>query len=157
TDMLTQKLLAHLPLLLHPDPRRTAVIGLGSGVTLGAALRHGVTQVDVVEISPEVVEAAALFERDNSGALHDPRTRLILADGRPHLQLSDARYDAIISEPSNPWMAGVASLFTKEFFRAARGRLAPGGIICQWAHTYDLSAADLRSIAATFSSVFQNG
>jgi spermidine synthase len=157
TDMLTQKLLAHLPLLLHPDPRRIAVIGLGSGVTLGAALRHGVTQADVVEISPEVVEAAALFERDNGGALRDPRARLILADGRTHLQLSAARYDAIISEPSNPWMAGVASLFTEEFFRTARARLAPGGIICQWAHTYDLSAADLRSIAATFSSVFPTG
>jgi spermidine synthase len=157
TDMLTQKLLAHLPLLLHPDPKRIAIVGLGSGVTLGAALRHGVARADVVEISPEVVEAAALFDRDNGGALRDPRARLILADGRTHLQLSDARYDAIISEPSNPWMAGVASLFTEEFFRAARARLAPGGIICQWAHTYDLAAADLRSIAATFSAVFPNG
>jgi len=157
TDMLTQKLLAHLPLLLHPDPRRIAVIGLGSGVTLGAALRHGITQADVVEISPEVVEAAALFERENDGALRDPRTHVILADGRTHLQLSDQRYDAVISEPSNPWMAGVASLFTEEFFRTARARLAPGGLICQWAHTYDLAAADLRSIAATFSRVFPNG
>jgi spermidine synthase len=156
-DMLTQKLLAHLPLLLHPDPRRIVVIGLGSGVTLGAALRHGLTQADVVEISPEVAEAAALFEHDNGGARRDSRTRLILADGRTHLQLSGARYDAIISEPSNPWMAGVASLFTEEFFRAARARLAPGGIICQWAHTYDLGAADLRSIAATFAKVFPNG
>ena len=63
-------------------------------------------------------------------------------------------YDVIVSEPSNPWMAGIASLFTKEFFEAARGRLAPGGVLCQWAHTYDISTSDLQSIVATFTSVF---
>ena len=63
----------------------------------------------------------------------------------------------IISEPSNPWIAGVAALFTREFFEAARDRLAPGGIICQWAHTYNISDPDLRSIVATFTSVFPDG
>jgi spermidine synthase len=111
----------------------------------------------VIEISPEVVEASSFFADDNHHALADPRTRLIVSDGRSHLQLTADRYDVIISEPSNPWMAGVAPLFTQEFFLAARSRLAPGGIICQWAHTYDMADADLRSIAATFSSVFPNG
>jgi spermidine synthase len=157
TDMLTQKLLAHLPLLMHPDPCRVCVIGLGSGVTLGAALRHGIERADVIEISREVVEASSFFVDDNGHALEDPRTRLIVSDGRSHLQLTRDRYDVIISEPSNPWMAGVASLFTREFFLAARARLAPGGIICQWAHTYEMADADLRSIAATFASAFPNG
>ena len=71
--------------------------------------------------------------------------------------LSRSQYDVIISEPSNPWMAGVASLFTREFFESARGNLAPGGVLCQWAHTYDISDNDLRSIVATFLSVFPNG
>ena len=62
----------------------------------------------------------------------------------------------IISEPSNPWIAGVASLFTREFFEGARARLAPGGLICQWAHTYTISDRDLRAIVATFTSVFPN-
>ena len=156
-DMLTQKLLAHLPLLLHPNPRRVCVIGLGSGVTLGASLTHPVERVDVVEISPEVVEASSFFAAENHNALNDPRTELIIGDGRSHLLLSTEQYDVIISEPSNPWMAGVATLFTREFFLAARARLAPGGILMQWAHTYSISDADLRSIVATFASVFPDG
>ena len=157
TDMLTQKLLAHLPLLLHSDPHNVAVIGLGSGVTLGAALRHGIDRADIVEISPAVVEASSFFADANGHALDDPRTRLLVGDGRSHMQLTSRRYDVIISEPSNPWMAGIASLFTREFFLATRARLTPGGIFCQWAHTYEISEPDLRSIAATFASVFPNG
>ena len=153
-DMLTQKLLAHLPLLLHPDPHEVCVIGLGSGVTLGSALLHPIARADVLEISPEVVEASRYFAADNRNALEDPRTHLIVGDGRSHLLLSSRSYDVIISEPSNPWMAGVAALFTREFFTAVRARLRPGGLICQWAHAYDITDGDLRSIVATFSSVF---
>jgi spermidine synthase len=156
-DMLTQKALAHLPLLLHPNPREALVIGLGSGVTAASALIHPITQLDVVEISPEVVDASRYFAAENRNALEDPRTRLVLGDGRSHLLLSNRKYDVIVSEPSNPWMAGVAALFTREFFLAARERLAPDGIICQWAHTYDISEADFRSIVATFLSVFPHG
>ncbi len=153
-DMLTQRLLAHVPMLLHPAPRTAAILGLGSGVTLGAALRHPVERVDVLEISPEVVAASRFFEPENSAALRDPRTRLIVGDGRTHIMLGQASYDVIVSEPSNPWMAGIASLFTREFFQSARDRLAPGGVLCQWAHTYDISGDDLRSIVGTFASVF---
>lgn len=157
TDMLTQKLIAHLPLLLHENPHEICIIGVGSGVTLAAALRHPIAGVDVVELSPEVVEASQFFTAENHNALSDPRTHLIVGDGRSHLLLAKRRYDVIISEPSNPWIAGVAALFTREFFVAARNRLAPGGIICQWAHTYNISDHDLRSIVATFTSVFPNG
>jgi spermidine synthase len=156
-DMLTQKLLAHLPLLLHERPRQVLVIGLGSGVTAASAALHGVERVDVVEISPEVVAASAQFLAQNHDVLHDPRVNLIVGDGRTHLMLSRTKYDVIISEPSNPWMAGVAALFTHEFFVAARDHLAPGGVMCQWAHTYDISDVDLRSIVATFHSVFPQG
>jgi spermidine synthase len=156
-DMLTQKTLAHLPMLLHGNPRRICIIGLGSGVTLAAALLQPATTIDVVEISPQVVAASHLFADANHHALDDPRTHLILGDGRSHLTLSNQQYDVIISEPSNPWMAGVAALFTREFLSAVRQRLAPGGILCQWAHTYNISDGDLRSIVATFAAVFPNG
>jgi len=79
---------------------------------------------------------------------------MILGDGRSHLRLTKQRYDVIVSEPSNPWMAGIASLFTREFFEEARSCLKPNGLICQWAHTYDMSSDDLQSIVRTFSSVF---
>jgi len=156
-DMLTQKLLAHLPLLLHDNPRSVYIIGLGSGVTLGAALRHPIDRADVSEISPEVIAASAYFSTENHDALRDRRTRLIVGDGRSHLLLSDERYDVIVSEPSNPWMAGVSTLFTREFFQAARAHLQPGGILCQWAHTYNISDEDLRSIVDTFLSAFPDG
>ncbi|HTM33644.1 MAG TPA: fused MFS/spermidine synthase [Vicinamibacterales bacterium] len=156
-DMLTQRMLAHVPLLLHPAPKRAAILGLGSGVTLGSALTHGLDEAVVLEISPEVVEASRFFEQVNHRPLADSRTRLIVGDGRTHLLLGNESYDVIVSEPSNPWMAGIASLFTREFFEIAKSRLAPGGVLCQWAHTYDISEADLRSIVATFLSVFPDG
>ena len=156
-DMLTQRMLAHVPLLLHPNPKRAAILGLGSGVTLGSALTHPLDEATVLEISPEVVAASDFFKDENHHALDDKRTRLIVGDGRTHLMLGTGSYDVIVSEPSNPWMAGIASLFTKEFFAGARARLAPGGVLCQWAHTYDISNADLRSIVATFLSVFPDG
>src|SRR5205823_2577097 len=81
----------------------------------------------------------------------------IVGDGRSHLLLTRHQYDVIVSEPSNPWMAGVAALFTREFFEAARARLQPDGVLCQWAHTYDISNRDLRSIVRTFASVFPQG
>jgi tetratricopeptide (TPR) repeat protein/SAM-dependent methyltransferase len=156
-DMLTQKLIAHLPLLLHKNPKDVFILGLGSGMTVGAALTHPIERADVVEISPEVVKASDYFRTENRNALADPRTHLIIGDGRSHLALTDRKYDVIISEPSNPWIAGVSSLFTKEFFESARDRLAPGGIICQWANAYSISEADLKSIIATFNSVFAYG
>jgi spermidine synthase len=154
-DMLTQRLLGLLPVLLHGHPRDVCVIGLGSGVTVQSALATGtVRHADVVEISPEVVKASAFFERENGGVLGRPDVRVIVGDGRSHLLLTGQRYDVIVSEPSNPWMAGIAALFTREFFEQARTCLKPNGVICQWAHTYDMRADDLRSIVATFASVF---
>ena len=157
-DMLTQRLLGLLPTLAHDNPRNALVIGLGSGVTADAVVASKtVEHLDVVEISPEVVQAASLFEEENRKVLGAPGVQLLVGDGRTHLQLTSRRYDVIVSEPSNPWMAGVAALFTREFFQAARDRLTAGGIFCQWTHTYELAAEDLRSIVITFASVFPNG
>jgi spermidine synthase len=154
-DMLTQRLLGVLPVFIHGDPDELCVIGLGSGVTVASAMATGlVRRADVIEISPEVVEASSFFSPENGDILKSPNVRLIVGDGRSHLQLTNHRYDVIVSEPSNPWMAGVAALFTREFFEAARLTLKPDGILCQWAHTYDMSDADLRSIVRTFASVF---
>ncbi len=154
-DMLTQRMLGLLPVLLHPDPHQVCVIGLGSGVTAASTLARGsVQRADIVEISPEVVKAARFFDRENGDVLANPAVRLITGDGRSHLRLTRQRYDVIVSEPSNPWMAGIAALFTQEFFQDARGRLNPDGLMCQWAHTYDMSPDDLRSIVRTFTSVF---
>lgn len=157
-DMLTQRMLGLLPVLLHSNPQDILIIGLGSGVTAGSALASPqLRHADIVELSPEVVEASAWFSRENGRVLQSPKVRLLVADGRSHLLLGRRQYDVIVSEPSNPWMAGVAALFTREFFEAARARLKPGGLICQWAHTYQIGEDDLKSIVATFASVFPQG
>jgi spermidine synthase len=155
-DMRTQVLLAQLPLLLHADPDTVLVIGLGSGVTLGSAETHDVRLIECVELLDNVVEASGYMREYNLDCLADPRAELIVGDGRNHLQLSTRKYDVIISEPTNPWISGVGDLFTREFFGLARERLNPGGIMCEWFHTYHMGAEDVRCMIATFMSVFPN-
>ncbi len=158
-DMKTQVLVAQLPALLweavspRQAPPRGLVIGLGSGVSAGSLLTHG-GEVTAIEISPEVVEAARWFEAASGGALENPRLRLVVGDARTRLLFDPASWDLIVSQPSNPWVAGQASLFTREFFGLARARLAPGGVFCQWVQGYGLRAEDFRSVVATFASVF---
>jgi spermidine synthase len=101
-----------------------------------------------------MVEAAHRFDAYNRRPLDDPRHRLIVNDGRNHLRLTDRNYDVIVSEPSNPWIAGIGSLFTREFFRLACDRLKPGGILSQWVQIYDFSEDDLRAVFATVTEVF---
>jgi spermidine synthase len=154
TDMPTQLMAAHLPLLVHPAPRHVFVLGLGSGVTAAAVLAHPVDSVDVLELEPAVIEASRFFAAAQGRSLGDPRFRLVVGDGRSFLRATAARYDVIISEPSNPWIQGMAALFSVEFFTLARERLRPGGVMLQWLQTYNLAPDDLRMVVATFRSVF---
>jgi len=153
-DMPTQVLSGHLPLLLHPRPETVLVIGLASGVTVGAVTRHPVRHVTVVEIEPAVVEASQFFDLFNHRALDDPRVRLVVDDARNVLLRARERYDVIISEPSNPWMSGPAKLFTHEFFRLGRERLAPRGLFVQWLQLYGMTESSLKSLVRTFHGVF---
>lgn len=154
-DMPTQVLSGHLPLLLRSEPaRRVLVVGLGSGVTVGAAARHPGASVEVVEIEPAVVEAAGFFEHVNGGALRRPNVTVVADDARRHLARRTAGYDAIISEPSNPWIAGVSHLFTEEFFALAKSRLAPDGVFCQWFQLYNMTPEALATGLATFRRSF---
>ena len=154
TDMLTQRLLAHLPLLLHGSARSVCIVGLGSGVTAGSALAHPVRAVDAVEISPEVVEASRLFRQANRDCAADARLRVVVADGRHHLLLAPQRYDVIISDLFIPWQAGTGSLYTREHFELAWSRLREGGLFAQWLPLYQLSERDFMIIARTMLEVF---
>jgi spermidine synthase len=153
-DAPTQLMVGHLPLLLHQGTRDVLVIGLGSGMTLGAVERYPVERIDVVEIETAVVEASRYFDDFSGYALNDPRVNLIVADGRNHLALTSRQYDVIISEPSNPWVSGMANLFTREFFDLAKKRLQKGGLMCQWVHAYSMSSVDFKTIVRTFHAVF---
>jgi spermidine synthase len=153
-DVTTQRLLGHLGALAHP-PRRVLLIGFGSGMTASALASYPeLERLDVVEIEPAVITAAPLLTQLNRNVLHDPRVHVILDDARNFLFTTRERYDLIVSEPSNPWIAGVATLFTREFYRAAQARLAPGGALVQWLQAYSLFPDDLRMVLATFLSEF---
>ena len=157
TDMPTQILVGLMPVFLHrAGHQKVFVVGYGSGVTVGAVTQSPrVNRIDVAELEPAVLEAADRFFAD--AAHHpaaDPRVHRFLGDGRNVLLASGKRYDVIVSEPSNPWIAGVASLFTTDFYRLARRRLAPGGIFCQWAQLYELGPARVKMIYRSFHTAF---
>lgn len=153
-DLPTQVLLAQVPMMLHPDPDTVLVIGFGSGVTTGSVLTHPVKLVESVEISPEVIAASKFFEHVNNKPLGDPRVRLYIDDALAFLKLSQTNYDAIISEPSNPWIAGIGNLYTTEFFEMCKGRLRPQGLMVQWFHLYEIDDATFKLVVRTFRSVF---
>lgn len=154
-DVRTQLLLGHLTTLFAKSPRQAAVIGYGCGATTGAVLAHpSIEAVDVIEIEQGVIDASPYFTCINGDPLADPRSRLLLEDGRTHLTYTSRQYDVIVSEPSNPWMAGVANLFTTEFYERVRERLAPGGVFGQWIQTYEVSRETFRTMVATVTDAF---
>jgi spermidine synthase len=156
-DMATQLMLGHLPMLLHPNPERALVIGLGSGVTVGAMLQHSVLKdLEIIELEPAVIEASIFFRHVNRDFRRDPRVRIEVADGRNFLLASEEKYDVISSEPSNPWIAGVANLFSREFYELARSRLDSDGMMVQWIHGYSLFPRELQMVVNTFRSVFSH-
>src|SRR2546428_7939149 len=152
--MLTQVLLGQVPMFFARQPRGVCVIGYGSGVTAHAVLTHSIRRMDIIEIEHQVVAASPFFEDVNGKPLSDPRHQLVLDDARTALAYRPQEYDVIISEPSNPWMAGVNNLFTAEFYTLVRRRLRPGGIFCQWVQSYEMSGETLGTILDTLSSSF---
>jgi spermidine synthase len=156
-DMPTQVLVGLLPVLLAPGTaQKVAVVGYGSGITVGSiAEAPEVARVDVVELEPAVLEAAdRFFAAHNHSAHLNPRVHRWLGDGRNFLTAHREKYDVIVSEPSNPWIAGVASLFTREFYSFAKRHLAEGGVFCQWAQLYELGPENVKTIYRTFHEAF---
>ncbi len=154
----TQNWLGHLPMFLRPEARSVLIVGLGSGHTLGSVLAHGgVERVDSVELSRGVVHAAEEYFGGFTGdALDDPRSTVIVGDGRLHLEHSEQTYDVVISQPSNPWIAGASSLFTREAFSAMKRRLEPGGLACIWFQGFRMPVDNFRSLARTWAEVWKH-
>ncbi len=154
SDLSTQLLLGHLPALLHERPANALVIGYGSGATVGGLLKHPLKRLDCVEISPEVVEASPYFSDVNGDPFSDDRFRLYIDDAASFIDVSPTSYDIIVSEPSNPWIAGIGSLYTVEFFERCRERMGPDGIMSQWFHMYEIDDETFQLVVRTFASVF---
>jgi len=131
-DMVTQIMSGQVPMMLHKNPKNVFVVGFGSGTTIGAVLLHPVEKVTCVEISTEVIEASEYFRDVNNSCVYDPRLNIVHEDAHTYLKLSKDKYDLIISEPSNPWIAGIGKLFSKEYFQLCSDKLKDDGIMVQW-------------------------
>jgi predicted membrane-bound spermidine synthase len=153
-DLSTQYLLAHLPMFARPESKDVFVLGFGSGITGGALLGHPIEHLNVAENCGPVLRASKLFEPWNHGVLTNARTRIWREDARTILKLSPQKYDVIISEPSNPWVAGIGSVFSQEFYQLAATRLKPGGIMAQWFHVYEMSDEIVGLVLRTFADVY---
>lgn len=145
---------AHLPLLLHPEPRRALFLGVGTGLTLGAAAAHPGLQVDGVELLPEVVKALPDFEPENGAPQRRPGFRVWTADARRYVRTTTNRYDVVVADLFHPAQDGAGFLYTREHFAALRRCLAPGGLVCQWLPLHQLDLGVLRDIGRTFGEVF---
>jgi spermidine synthase len=156
-DLRLQRLLAHVPGLLHGNVKTAVCVGMGTGTTAGALLDFPKLEaLTVVEISPVMPRAAAYFERWNGGLLEDARTRVVVADGRHTLARGEESWDLVTADPIHPWTAGSSDLYALEHFKAMHGRLTPGGVASQWLPLYQLSERDVKTVIATWCAAFEH-
>ena len=154
-DEITMVLAAVAPLLHHPAPRTAAVIGFGSGLTTHTLLGdRRLERVDTIEIEPAMIEGARLFGSYVERAYKDPRSHLHIEDARTYFAANRAQYDLIVSEPSNPWVSGVASLFSTEFYDFVPNHLAPGGLFVQWVQLYEINDELVGAVVNALSEKF---
>ncbi len=154
-DRVRQERQGHLPLLLHPNPKRVLFLGSATGSSASAALAHDVESITLVEIVPGVARAAREFFRDeNRGVYDDPRTRVVSDDARSFLRSSRLKFDVIVGDLFVPWQSGSGALFSVEHFANARARLAAGGVFCQWLPLYQLTQDEFLLVARSFARVF---
>ena len=150
-----QKMLAHLPMLLHPAPERVLVIGFGAGGTAWSLSRYAaLRRLDIVEFVPGVIRAARFFPEVNHGVLADPRVQVIIDDGRNYLLVTPEAYDVVSVDTLDPKHAGNGNLYTREFYELSRRVLKPGGIFVQWLPYHQVDNASLKMIARTFQDVY---
>lgn len=154
-DSVHQERQGHLPLLLHPSPKRVAFFGTATGSSAGAALRHDVERLVTVEIMPGVAEAARTHFGDaNARVYDDRRTEVVTDDARSFFRSDESRFDVIVGDLFVPWRSETGALYTRSHFERVKQRLAPGGIYSQWLPLYQLSPSELDTILATFLDVF---
>lgn len=149
------KLLGHLPALVHRGPARSLVIAFGTGMTAGALAHHpAVERVDAVDLSPAVFAGSVAFAGANGHVTENPKVRLLVEDGRNHLLLDREGYDLITLEPPPPRFAGIASLYSREFYELCRSRLHAGGVLAQWIPMHSHTEEEMRDLVRTFFEVF---
>jgi spermidine synthase len=157
--MRLQRMLGHLPALLHPKPRSVLVVGCGAGVTAGSFVVHpGIEKIVICEIEPLIPRVVAQYcGKENYDVVKNPRVRIVYDDARHYILTTQEKFDIITSDPIHPWVKGAATLYTKEYFELIKRHLNPGGLVTQWVPLYESNLGVVKSEAATFFDVFPNG
>ncbi|MCX6561052.1 MAG: fused MFS/spermidine synthase [Candidatus Aminicenantes bacterium] len=158
-DMRLQRMLGHIPALLHPKPESVLIVGCGAGVTAGSFVPYpSVKRIVICEIEPLIPKVVArFFAAQNHGVLDDPRVEVVIDDARHYILTTREKFDIITSDPIHPWVKGSASLYSKEYFELVRQRLNPGGLVTQWVPLYESTREAVQSEMATFFDVFPRG
>lgn len=158
-DMRLQRLLGHLPALVHPEPRSVLIVGCGAGVTAGSFVLHpSIRRIVICEMEPLVPRVVAEhFGEENYHVVRDPRVQIVYDDARHYILTTREKFDIITSDPINPWMKGAATLYTQDYFELVRKRLNPGGVVTQWVPLYEATPEAVKSEMATFFRVFPGG
>ncbi|HSW50463.1 MAG TPA: fused MFS/spermidine synthase, partial [Bryobacteraceae bacterium] len=155
-DMRMERMLGHLPALVHPGPRSALVVGCGAGVTAGSFVTYPeIESIVICELEPLVPKVVAhYFTRENHGVLEDPRTEVVYDDARHYVLTTRRKFDVITSDPIHPWVKGAAILYTREYFEMCKRLLNPGGVVVQWVPLYESTLETVKSEIATFAAVF---
>jgi spermidine synthase len=158
-DMRLQRLLGHLPALIHPNPRSVLIVGFGAGVTAGTFVVHPeVAKITICEIEKLIPPTTSrYFGSENHHVLQDPRTTVFYDDARHYVLTSDDKFDIITSDPIHPWVKGTATLYSKEYFEICKRHLNPGGVVTQWVPLYESDPETIKTELATFFGAFPNG
>ncbi len=158
-DMRLQRMLGHMPALLHAKPRSVLVVGFGAGVTAGSFVLHPEVQRIVICEMERMIPPVATryFGRENYNVLNDPRVEMVYDDARHYVLTTQEKFDVITSDPIHPWVKGSATLYSKEYFELVKQHLNPGGIVTQWVPLYESDLSTVKSELATFFDVFPSG
>ncbi len=158
-DMRLQRMLGHIPALVHPEPKTVLVVGCGAGVTAGSFVLHpSVERIVICEIEPLIPKVVAEhFAAENYGVVKHKKVEVVYDDARHFILTTREKFDVITSDPINPWVKGAATLYTREYFELCKGRLNSGGVITQWVPLYESNVAAVKSELATFFDVFPEG
>ena len=157
--MRLQRMLGHLPALLHPNPKSVLIVGFGAGVTAGSFVPHAeIERIVICEMEPLIPPTATrFFGKQNYYVVNDKRTRMIFDDARHFVLTTPEKFDIITSDPIHPWVKGSATLYSKEYFELVKQHLNPGGVITQWVPLYESDVPTVKSEIKTFFDVFPNG
>ena len=158
-DMRLERMMGHVPALIHPNPRSVLTVGFGAGVTAGSFVPYpDLEQLVICELEPFIPPASnEFFGRENNSVLHDPRTRIVYDDARHFIFTTQETFDVITTDPIHPWVKGTSTLYSKEYYELVKAHLNPGGVVAQWLPIYDSDPATVKSELATFFEVFPNG